>query len=102
MAITFKEKSNLGKNAAILAVFVAIFCAIIFFAWRFLQESRATVPDIMAPMMVSVDVQALQDPRLAEMDTFPKIAPLELESPRQNPFAEAPAAATEHISGEEL
>ncbi len=101
MAITFKEKSNLGKNAAVLVVFIAIFCAIIFFGWRFLQEGRMTVSGGAIPM-VSVDIQALQDPRLAEMDTFPKVAPLELESPRQNPFAEAPVDTTEHISGEEL
>ena len=97
MAITFEEKSNLGKNIAILLVLTAIFFAIIFFAWRFLKESQTSAPNI-APPPASINIETLQDPRLADMEIFPKIVPLESEVARLNPFVEAPPVDDESES----
>ena len=90
MAITFEEKSNLGKNIAILIVLVAVFFVIIFFGWRFLRENQAPASGTMPPVS-GVNIQALQDPRLADLETFPKIAPAEFETGSRNPFVETPA-----------
>jgi hypothetical protein len=100
MAITFQEKSNLGKKIAVLLALFLIFAAVIFFGWRFIEQSFTAPPALPAPAP-ALNVEVLQDPRLAEMEMFPRISPPEEEITRENPFAEVPATTTADTGGED-
>lgn len=97
MAITFQEKSNLGKNILILLALIALFSAVVFFAWYFLQEN---VPpsSILSPASTGIDVGILQDSYLAEMDFFPEIKMIEADGLRQNPFVENAVISEENAA----
>ncbi len=96
MAITFQEKSNLGKNAAIVIVLVASFFAVIFLIGYFLRENILPASE-MSTAPQNIDMEMLQDPRLAEMDFFPEITVIENNEPRLNPFVEYSATSSENM-----
>ena len=100
MAITFQEKSNLGKRIAVSLVLFLIFAAIIFFGWRFVKQS-STVPPALSVSAPTLNIEVLRDPRLAEMEMFPLISPPEEEITRENPFVEFSAATTTDDGGED-
>ena len=100
MAITFQEKSNLGKKIAVLLVLFLAFVAIVFFGWRFIEQS-SPVPSALPASVPALNIEALQDPRLAEMEMFPRISPPEEEIARGNPFAEVSATTTADTGGED-
>ncbi len=93
MAITFQEKSNSGKKIAVLLVLLLVFAAIVFFGWRFIEQSF-TAPPALPASMPTLNIEVLQDPRLADLEMFPRISPPEEEIVRENPFVESSAATT--------
>ena len=100
MAITFQEKSNLGKRIAVLLVLSAALGAVVFFGWNFTKGNSAALPAFPVPAP-ALNVEVLQDPRLAEMEMFPRISPPEEEIARGNPFAEVSATTTADTAGED-
>mgnify|MGYP000848311145 CR=1 FL=1 len=100
MAITFQEKSNLGERAVVLLVLLAMLGAAVFFGWNFIKENSAPLPALPAAAP-AINVEVLQDPRLAEMEMFPRISLPEEEITRENPFAEFSATTTADTGDEE-
>jgi len=99
MAITFQEKSNLGKKIAVLLALFLIFAAVIFFGWRFIEQSFTAPPALPAPVP-TLNVETLQDPRLADLEMFPRISPPEEEITRENPFVESSTTTADDAGGE--
>jgi len=85
MAITFEEKSNIGKNITVLAILVLLLAGTGFLAWKLLQSTQ--VETVAAPVNnVQIDKKVLSDPRIASLELFPEIPPATVGDVRQNPF----------------
>lgn len=100
MAITFQEKSNLGKRIAVSLVLFAALGAVVFFGWNFIKENSAALPALPVPAP-ALNVEVLQDPRLVKMEMFPRISPPEEGITRGNPFVEFSATTTTDVGGED-
>ena len=84
----------------VLLVLLAMLGAAVFFGWNFIKENSAPLPALPAAAP-AINVEVLQDPRLAEMEMFPRISPPEEEIARGNPFAEVSATTTADTAGED-
>jgi hypothetical protein len=85
MAITFEEKSNIGKNITVLVILGVLLAGAGFFAWKL---SRATQVETVVVSVndVQIDKKILSDPRIASLELFPEIPPATAGDVRQNPF----------------
>jgi len=95
MAITFEEKSELGKNIAIVFVLVAVSSGAGFLGWK-LSQGVPVEEVVIAPNSVRINKQVLEDSRLTALEMFPSLPPAMVGEVRENPFAEydGPAATT--------
>lgn len=87
MAITFEEKSELGKNIAIVVVLVAISSGAGFLGWKLSQDVPVETVTT-APTIIRIDKTILEDARLASLEKFPVLPPAMVGAVRENPFAE--------------
>lgn len=91
MAITFEEKSYVGRNILVLLAIAAATAGIGYWGWIFLQQVLVVAP----PMAVSpagIDMKILEDPAVAAFDLYPEIGAAENEFTSQNPFVKMSAA----------
>jgi hypothetical protein len=85
MAITFEEKSNVGKNISEILIIVALIAGIGFFGWKLFQGAQVVAPD-MSVVNVKIDEKVLDDPRISSLDLFPEIPTATVGAVRENPF----------------
>jgi len=85
MAITFEEKSNIGRNITVLVILVLLLAGVIFFVWRLLQSAQVDI-SVEPVNNVQIDKKVLSDPRIASLELFPEIPPATVGDVRQNPF----------------
>jgi hypothetical protein len=89
MAITFEEKSYVGRNISILLAIAAVVVAAAYFIWGFLRQNLVVVPEI-PTKTIGINLDILEDPALVALDMFPEITPAANEAPTQNPFVDLP------------
>jgi hypothetical protein len=85
MAITFEEKSNVGKDISEILIIVALIAGVGFFGWKLFQGAQVTAPDLSA-VNVKIDEKVLSDPRIPSLDLFPEIPTVTVGAVRENPF----------------
>jgi len=95
MAITFEEKSNIGKNIVIAFTLVLLLAVAGFMAWKLSQSSQ--VETAVVPMNnVQINKKVLSDSRISSLELFPEIPAATIGEVRQNPFIkEVPVPKTE-------
>lgn len=105
MAITFEEKNNTVRDAAIVAGMAALLLAAGFFVWKSIQETPTA--DLSATASkIKINKEILDDARFSALELFPEIPAVATATTtaRENPFAKeigpeaaapaAPAAAS--------
>lgn len=90
----------MGKKIVVLLALFLIFAAIVFFGWRFVKQSFTAPPALPAPAP-ALNIEALQDPRLEDLEMFPRVLPPEEEITRENPFVESSTTTADGAGGKD-